>query len=192
MRKVAAAVCAFAAVGCARVTISNSPDTQSPTAPPPSPPPVAASNANLVNAFDYYAESNGQPGYYFTTPSGKWRCAIIPRNKAGCQPGSGSSMGVAGAPATVPGAAGADKPPNAILVEFEGDARFAALDPSALSPTGSQAKSLPFNRVLAAAGFRCNVQESGVSCVSDATGKAFTFSADGYTLTYTDVPTAPR
>ena len=50
------------------------------------------------------------------------------------------------------------------------------------------AKVLQFNRILAAAGFRCNVQESGVSCLSELSGKGFTFSADGYTPQYTDVP----
>jgi hypothetical protein len=47
---------------------------------------------------------------------------------------------------------------------------------------------LRFNRILAAAGFRCNVQESGVSCLSETSGKGFTFSAEGYTPQYTDVP----
>ena len=50
------------------------------------------------------------------------------------------------------------------------------------------AKALPFNRILAAAGFRCNVADSGVSCQSDTSGKGFTFSAQGYTPQYTDVP----
>ncbi len=39
---------------------------------------------------------------------------------------------------------------------------------------------LPFNRILAVAGFRCNVQEAtGISCMSELTGKGFTFSAEG-------------
>ena len=37
--------------------------------------------------------------------------------------------------------------------------------------------------------FRCNLQESkGVSCLSEESGKGFTFSADGFTLQYTEVP----
>ena len=52
------------------------------------------------------------------------------------------------------------------------------------------AKVLPFNRILAVAGFRCNVQEAaGVSCQSEFTGKGFTFSPDGFVPQYTDVPT---
>jgi hypothetical protein len=48
---------------------------------------------------------------------------------------------------------------------------------------------LPFNRILAVAGFRCNVQESaGVACMSEISGKGFTFSQDGFVPQYTDVP----
>ena len=48
---------------------------------------------------------------------------------------------------------------------------------------------LPFNRTLAVARFRCNIQESkGVSCLSEASGKGFTFSADGFDLLYSEVP----
>jgi hypothetical protein len=50
------------------------------------------------------------------------------------------------------------------------------------------AKVVAFNRILAVGGFRCNVQESGVSCVSDLTKNGFTFSADRYAPQYTDVP----
>ena len=45
---------------------------------------------------------------------------------------------------------------------------------------------------LAAAGFRCNVQESGVSCQSDTSGKGFTFSADGFVPQYTDLAGGAR
>ena len=39
------------------------------------------------------------------------------------------------------------------------------------------------------AGFRCNVHEaSGISCMSELSGKGFTFSAEGYITTYIDVP----
>ena len=51
-----------------------------------------------------------------------------------------------------------------------------------------QLRSPEIAKILAAAGFRCNVQESGVSCQSETSGKGFTFSAKGYTPQYTDVP----
>ena len=48
---------------------------------------------------------------------------------------------------------------------------------------------LPFNRILAVAGFRCNVQESsGISCLSETSGAGFTFSAEEYATSYVDVP----
>ena len=48
---------------------------------------------------------------------------------------------------------------------------------------------LPFGEVLAVAAFRCNVQEaSGISCLSEKSGRGFTFSADGFTFQYTDLP----
>jgi hypothetical protein len=160
------------------------------TAPSSAPP----SNANLVNAYDYFAQSpTGAGSYYFTTPSGKWRCAIVPRSQAGCQAtGSAhSGMAIPGAPDTVDDGQGATDRPNAIVVETAGDAHFAALDPAAFTLIPGPATALPFNKILAAAGFRCNVSDAGVSCLSEATGEGFTFSADGYTLQYTDLPAAP-
>lgn len=102
-------------------------------------------------------------------------------------------MSIPGAPDTVTDADGNSTVPNAIVVDDVSDAHFASVEPSEFSPAPGPAKLLPFDTVLDAAGFRCNVQESaGVSCASELTGKGFTFSADGYTLQYTDVPdTAP-
>ena len=69
-----------------------------------------------------------------------------------------------------------------------GDPQFVALAQPEFWLVPGPAKALQFNRILAAAGYRCNVQESGVSCQSDTSGKGFTFSANGYTPQYTDVP----
>jgi hypothetical protein len=184
----------LAVPACSPVKIVNTGEVPAPTAPSASRPPAPADNANLANAFDFYAQSNGQPGYYFTTPSGKWRCAILPRAKAGCQSATNprSSMGIPGEPDTVTNAAGETKPPNALVVDFEGDSHFASLDQPELSLVPGPAKALPFNKILAAAGFRCNVQQIGVSCLSESTGNGFTFSAAGYTLSYTDVAGPPR
>lgn len=173
---------AFLAAGCSgeRVVTTGEPPmhTETPTASAaPSPTP---SNAHLVDAFDYVARPEGEAGYYFTTPSGKWRCAIVPRVKAGCHSASSwqSGMGIPGEPDAV----------NAIVVEREGDARFVVLEQPEFRLDPGPANTLPFNRILAAAGFRCNVQEFGVSCLSELTGKGFTFSAEGFTLQYSDVP----
>ncbi|QUR67678.1 hypothetical protein [Mycobacterium spongiae] len=165
-------------------------------APPPSrtsaaPPTLAtpANNLRLANAADYFGNADDHAGYYFASPSGRWHCAIVPHSKAGCQSASGSTMGIEGEPDTVAGPDGSTALPNAIVVGETGDAHFAALRDGEFSPDSGPPKVLPFDKVLNAAGFRCNFQESvGVSCGSETTTRGFTFSRDGYTLQYTDVP----
>ena len=167
--------------GCSGPTVVTTSETSATQAAAPpvasSPPP---SNAHLVNAFDYVGQAGDATAYYFTTPSGKWRCAIVTRTKAGCQASSSwrSGLGVQGEPDST----------NAIVVDEQGDPQFVTLDQPEFSLASGSAKALPFNRILAAAGFRCNVQESGVSCLSELSGKGFTFSADGFVPQYTDVP----
>jgi hypothetical protein len=176
-------VAVLGVAGCSDVTVVNTSESPSPTATAapnasPSPPP---SNAHLVNAFDYVGHVGEITGYYFTTPSGKWRCAILAHTKAGCQASSSwqSELGVQDEPDST----------NAIAVDRDGDPQFVALDGPEFWLDPGPAKVLQFNRILAAAGFRCNVQEeSGVSCQSETSGKGFTFSAEGYTPQYTDVP----
>ncbi|MBU9765250.1 hypothetical protein FR943_15530 [Mycobacterium sp. TNTM28] len=182
---------ASALSGCASGTVINTDDA---TAPPPATttvPPPEFGTAHLVDAADYQLESLDTPGrraYYFSTPSGRWRCAILPHDRAGCQAAGGASaIGVTGAPEAVPDPAGGTTAPNALVLDRDTDARFVALDDQEFSRT--DAVVLPFGKVLAVAGFRCNVQDqSGVSCVRELTGRGFTFSAEGYTLHYTDVP----
>jgi hypothetical protein len=187
-----AAVAALTAAACSGGPVVNTGDTSAPTgaAASTAPPTTRPNNFNLVNAHDYFANSDGRAGYYFTTPSGRWRCAILPRSRAGCQSTSSpkSSMGIPGEPETVVNAQGVTHTPNAIVVEGVGDAHFAWLEREEFTLVPGPANALQFNKILAAAGFRCNVQEAGVSCLSESTGKGFTFSAEGYTLQYTDVP----
>ncbi len=189
----AIAVAVLVAAGCSGERIVNTEEppvqTGTPTAAPP--PSAPADNAHLVNAFDYVAHVDDRAVYYFTTPSGKWRCAIVPRDKAGCQAASSwqSGLNLPDEPTTVPDPSGEDTTPNAIVIDHEGDPRFVAMDtPEFWLDTGS-ATVLQFNRILAAAGFQCNVQEIGVSCMSEVSGKGFTFSAEsGMSPQYTSVP----
>jgi hypothetical protein len=185
IRRTTAALCAVAilAVGCSPATVINTGETTARSAAPAPPATSSAppSNVQLVNAFDYVGHAGDMTGYYFTTPSGKWRCAILTRTKAGCQAASGwqSGLGVEGEPDST----------NALVVDEQGDPQFVELDQPEFWLQPGPAKALPFNKILAAAGFRCNVQQaSGVSCLSETSGKGFTFSADGYTPLYTDVP----
>ncbi len=72
--------------------------------------------------------------------------------------------GGGGAPEEVPDATGGTAAPNALVLDRDNDAQFANLAQPEFAQ--SAAVVLPFGKVLAVAGFRCNVQEqSGVSCV---------------------------
>lgn len=181
---------AVLAAGCSgeRIVTTDEPRVTIPTTttpPPPLPPPA---RAHLVSSFDYVLHPQGDAVYYFTSPSGRWSCAILPRDRAGCQSSAGGQfVGVTGAPDSVLDAEGEQVAPNAIVVDRDGDARFVAVRSDDF--VSEDAKVLPFNRILAVAGFRCNVQEdSGVSCASERTGKGFSFAADGFVPRYTEVP----
>ncbi|MCW2655432.1 MAG: hypothetical protein QOE41_5035 [Mycobacterium sp.] len=193
VRRTSAVLAAIAAISCACSPgpVVNTGDSSARSEPATSTPSLAtpANNLHLANAYDYFRQSDDLTGYYFTTPSGRWRCAILPHSSAGCRSASGSAIGVSGAPDLVANPDGKSAAPNAIVVDAASDAHFAWVRQAEYSPAPTAAKVLPFNTVLDAAGFRCNVQESaGVSCASELTAKGFTFSADGYTLQYTDVP----
>lgn len=192
-RVCAAAALALSVAACTGPTVITTDDTVSsaPAAPPEPPETTRPSNAHLANAFAYAVPGpdpvDGATVYAFTTPSGRWQCEITPRTQAACRKAgtSASAIGITGAPDEVPDAEGESTAPTALLVDRSGDAQFAALPTS----TVDDPPVLPFNRVLAVAGFRCNVQEvTGISCLSELSGKGFTFSADGYTTAYTDVP----
>lgn len=148
------------------------------------------SNEKLLNAFDYYVTSDATTGYYFVTPSGSWRCVIVPLVSVGCQSAnSPARIGVAGAPQTVTDDKGQSVAPNAIVARTMGDPEFASMPATMFKPPTGTAKTLPYNKVLAAAGFRCNVQEQvGVSCLSEEAENGFTFAADKVSWQYTDVP----
>jgi hypothetical protein len=191
IRRILVALAVLAIAGCSDQAVVNTGEppvrTETAISTPATTPP---SNAHLVNAFEYVAHVGETTGYYFTTPSGKWRYAILTRVKAGCQASSGwqSGLGITGEPDSVLVASGQATTPNAIVVDRDGDPQFVALEKPEFWLVPGAARVLPFNTILAAAGFRCNVQESGVSCQSEPSGKGFTFSADGYTPQYSAVP----
>ena len=171
------------------VTTDDAPpaaQTSTTIAPPLPPPP---NNDALANAFDFATQQNDETAYYFTSPSKRWSCAVIPRRLAGCQSSTGSTIPITGAPATVPDAQGADVAPDAIEVGVDTDARFASVEAPGYALVPGPTTVLPFGKVLIVAGFRCNVQEAtGISCASEVSGKGFTFDADGYTQQYTNLP----
>lgn len=191
--KLACAAALLLCAACSGPAVVNT-DDAAPTgtsAAPPPPSTTAPSNAHLANAFAFAAPVDGETGYYFTTESGRWQCAILPRLKAGCQNAQSptSALAITGVPDEVPGPDGEPAFPNALVVDRDGEPQFAALTLPEFGLDPGPATVLEFNRILAVAGFRCNVQEAtGISCMSELTGKGFTFSAEGSSMTYTDVP----
>lgn len=179
--------------GCAGPAVVTTDDAAGPeTTAPPAPATTTArpSNAVLVDASEYAVRVDGQvAGYYFISPSGRWSCAILPRRQVGCQATGGGALPTAGIPESVPDDDGDPATPTAIVVGRSDPASFTAPAEPLFEPASGSAEELAYDRILAAAGFRCNVQEqAGVSCLSEASGEGFTFSADGYTRNYTDVP----
>ena len=184
---VPAAILVAVAAGCSNTVVNTGEKAEQTEAPPPAAP-TRPSNDKLVNAFDFFADTAiGDGGYYFISPSGAWRCVIVARMWAGCQ-SAGGSLGIAGAPRSVTDDRGQAAPPNAIVVRYQGDPQFAAVPADAFKPASGPAKTLPLNKILAAAGFRCNAQDAGISCMSEQTDKGFTFSAGGAGWQYTDLP----
>jgi hypothetical protein len=175
---------ALMSVACSGPTVISTDEG----APEPSAPVAAAptttrpSNAHLANAAHFAAKGDGQTAYYFVSPSGRWECSIVPRERAACQNAQSTTrIGIADAPEEVPGPDGEPTAPNAIIVDRTGDPQFAALPSPGVALAPGPATELPFNRILAVAGFRCNIQEAtGISCLSEFSGKAFTFSAEGF------------
>lgn len=185
----ALAATSLVVAGCTGPVVVNTDEAVPTVTSAAPPPPPQLTDTNLVNAFHYGAPVDGFTRYFFTSPSGRWQCVIVPRVRAGCQSTASAGLGVTGAPDTVPDGTGEPATPNAIVVNRDGDAHFAALDAAEFAPQTGEANTLEFNRILAAAGFRCNVQEAfGISCLSELSGKGFTFSADEFTWQYTDVP----
>lgn len=187
---IATVFAALAMAGCAADTVVTTEETAagSKAAAPPPPAGPPPSNAHLVNAFYYGAPVDRRTRYFFTTPSGRWQCAIVARERAGCQAASGS-LSITGAPETVPDATGEPTAPTAVVVDREGDARFVAQAQPEFGLDPGPANVLPFNRILAVGGFRCNVQEAvGISCLSERSGRGFSFSDEGFAPQYTDVP----
>ena len=179
------------AAGCGSATVVNTDEPWTPAQTASAAPqlPQHRDNRRLADGAEFYIATPDQKAYHFSTPSGRWQCAIVPQTSAGCQPADESALSISGAPTEVPGPDGTATTPNTVLIDRHGDVQFVVADPVLYSVTPGPAVTLPFGQVLMAAGFRCNVQEAtGISCGSETSAKGFTFSADGYTPVYTDVP----
>ena len=134
---------------CSGPTVINTEERTTTAAVPPAvPSTTVASNAHLVNAFDYAAQVDGVTGYYFTSPSGRWQCAIKPRVEAGCQnaDASASAIRITDAPDDVPGPEGEPEAPNAIRVDRDRAAEFAVVPATAYGLEPEPAQVLPYEK----------------------------------------------
>jgi hypothetical protein len=135
--------------------------------------------AGAVNPADYGVGGN----YYFTSPSGKWQCAILaaqPDSETGCHghfpdfvprvPGSGAPDVMVAPNAVVM----TTRNQKAMLISM-GDARF--------YPESRNSRALPYGRALTVGPITCTIDETtGVSCDDTKTDHGFTVSETAVTL----------
>lgn len=180
----------MAVVGCSPTVVNTDDVTKTQEETVTTTSAAVPNNAKLLNAFDYYTSAEERSGYYFSTPSGNWRCVIVPKTWAGCQSATGTGkIAVKGAPQTVTDDDGDSVAPNAIAVRTMGNPQFTSFPAERFKSPNGPSKVVPYNMILAAAGFHCNVQQKvGVSCISEETNNGFTFSNDGASWQYTDIP----
>lgn len=181
------ACCTLLIAACAHST-EGSATAMAPTTTGPRPPattsistrtpaPATTSTPPAAQAAEYAGTETGS--YYFTSPSGKFECAVItaPTPVAGCHGTLPSS-----AP-RVPAASGTGTTtPNSIRVTASGPGRFVESGDPAFHRFDTPATPLPYGSPLRVQGFTCSVDErAGVTCVSTA-GNGFTVSDSAYRL----------
>lgn len=152
---IVAAATSLVPAGCASETVVDTGEwstiTPAETVTTAQLPPVDP--AHLVNAADYVAHPNYQEG-----------ATTSPRRAGVGIAGSSRGSGLGARRQTANWASRAHRPrcrtrpPNAIVIEPQGDARFVAADQPEFSLTTGPANVLPCNTTLVAAGFRCNIQ----------------------------------
>lgn len=126
---------------------------------------------------EYTGNENGS--YYFTSPSGKFECAIVTTTApvAGCH-----GQFPPDAPAVPSAGASGTATPNAIRVTAEKPGEFFNAGDPAFHRFDGPAKALPYGSPLRVQGFTCTVDEhTGVTCETN-TGHGFTVSDAAYTF----------
>ncbi|MYM19998.1 hypothetical protein GSY69_08480 [Brevibacterium sp. 5221] len=116
---------------------------------------------------------------YFTSPSGKHKCAIGP-DDTGCN----SSALPADAP-DVPGVDGESERPNAVVLQPGRKATYAQTgDPAyefeASNPGSGKGKVLPYGQAISLHGTTCTSARAGITCTNGAHG--FTLSSERVAL----------
>ncbi|WP_139278422.1 hypothetical protein [Rhodococcoides fascians] len=140
----------------------------------------------------FFSNSGGVSGYYFKSPSGQWKCAIlVTDNMAGCQPSTSMDIPIAGAPQVPDPATGAPMNPNAISVAKGGEPEFSWIRQAIFWRNDGDSAVLDYGKSLTQNGFTCTMQEVAISCREDVSGKGFTFTTAGYAYEFTALGSAP-
>lgn len=167
-----------------------------PALPEPEPHSTPTVDASTFWYSGYSTTTGSNSGYFFESPSGKWRCAILEEFfggvGVGCESVAGRVMPVKGAP-LVPAADIPDDlvPPSSIVIKPNGSPEFIKLGQPYFVRPESPTPKLGYGQNLAALGYTCNTQKIGISCRNDRTGQGFTFSTEGYKFEYTPAAPAP-
>lgn len=172
-------------------------ETPSAVAPaPPAPPPAPTADASTFWYDGTSTRTGPARGYFFQSPSGKWRCAIIDRFYdgigAGCEAVNSRLMPVPGAPLVPANDLPQNLvPPSSLIMKPNHGPEFIKLGQPYLVRPEDPTPVLGYGLTLTGLGFTCNTQESGISCRNDQSGQGFTFSSKGYRFEYTPVSPAP-
>lgn len=167
----------------------------SPPAAPPQERPIPSADAATFWFSGTSTTTGPNAGYFFLSPSGKWRCAIVERlydgPGAGCESTTGRNMPVRGAP-LVPANDIPDNlvPPSSIVMISGEEPRFIRLGQPYLDRPQEPTPTLDYGQNLTGLGYTCNTQETGISCRNDGSGRGFTFSSKGFAFEYTPVAAA--
>ncbi|MFT3900810.1 MAG: hypothetical protein QM728_11295 [Gordonia sp. (in: high G+C Gram-positive bacteria)] len=179
-----AAAVALSLVGCTRTqpaapqtvttTITEQPHRDTPAATPT--PGTTAGRAVDPSA---YAERGG---FYFLSPSGQWKCGILPGDgtaNAGCHGPFPADV------PTVPGSGAPDtmvRPNSVVVGSGPGMARFLSIGDPRYYP-GPHTRVLPYGLVLRVGELQCSIDEAkGVTCDNTASHHGFTVSTTAVDL----------
>ena len=160
---------------------SVTPSAPASTEPAPSPsasgstgPATTSPDASPSGAAGYHINGPIGPGYYFSSPSGNFYCAMGEDGTVGCQ-------------ATVPVAGmeqcGSDPKVRAAMVSWRAGDAAARVDCTTQGVfVGQSAAVLPYGESLRMAGNVCESLPTGVSCYPEGTNGGFVIAAEGIRL----------
>ncbi|WP_169812225.1 PASTA domain-containing protein [Nocardia xishanensis] len=194
-KSVTRAAAAFAATLTVLLTGCSTGSSDTATAPTatttqvPAAPAAAATpgkSAKPADTAEYRQDDDGfgRAGYFFTSPSGAFSCAIFDASvSAYGTPVGAACQGRAATPAGAQGCAkseGLQAPVPGLGVGPSGTTFFCNVGSPLFTTTSTV---LPYDSSLTANGYTCHSAQSGVSCQENLNGKGFRVSRESSALT---------